>query len=192
MRKFRKLRLKPKIVNSEKMDLLIYHLHPSVIPEDKEWYAYLVEIMKDGREREKIRFLELAEKALTQLSRMDGNVTTFAEILRSIVEDNGIYEYEFGVFFMLYAQFQQKYGIEDTSEQAMTARKMLELIGNDSTLRKRYKRKDKYRTDALPVYIRNSIVHQGTNMDNKFTPQELKTAMEFLRKCLPHVRHKGV
>ena len=118
--------------------------------------------MKDGREQEKIKFLELAEKALTQLSRMGGEVTTFSEVLRSIVEDSGIYEYQYGVFFMLYAQFQQAYGIEDNNEQVMTTKKMLELIGDDNTLLKTYRREDKNQNMPLPVYIRNSIAHQGT------------------------------
>ena len=48
---------------------------------------------------------------------MQGPVETFSEILRSIVEDKEIYEYQYGVFFMLYAQFQQKYEIEDDLEQ---------------------------------------------------------------------------
>ena len=83
--------------------LMVYHLHPAFVQEGEKWHAYMVEIVKDGREREKIKFLELAEKALTQLSRMGGEVTTFSEVLRSIVEDSGIYEYQYGVFFMLRA-----------------------------------------------------------------------------------------
>ena len=123
---------------------------------------------------------------------MDGEVKTFSEVLRSIVEGSGIYEYEFGIFFMLYAQFQQEYGIEDTNEQKKAEKKMLELIAGDNNLLKQYKRKGKDFIKPLPVYVRNAIVHQGTNMSNKCSPEELRTAMEFLRKCLPNSRHKGI
>ena len=192
MRKFRKLSIEPKLIHLKNTKLMVYHLHPAFVPEGEKWHAYLVEIVKDSREQEKIKFLELAEKALTQLSRMGGEVTTFSEVLRSIVEDSGIYEYQYGVFFMLYAQFQQAYGIEDNNEQVMTTKKMLELIGDDNTLLKTYRREDKNQNMPLPVYIRNSIAHQGTNMENTFEPEELRTALEFLRKCLPNRRHKGL
>ena len=192
MRKFRKLSIKPKLKHLKNANLMVYLLHPAFVPEGEKWHAYMVEIVKDGREQEKIKFLELAEKALTQLSRIGGEVTTFAEVLRSIVEDSGIYEYQFGVFFMLYAQFQQAYGIKDNNEQEMTTKKMLELIGDDNTLLKTYSREDKNQTMPLPVYIRNSIAHRGTNIENTFTPEELRTVLEFLRKCLSNRRHKGL
>ena len=89
------------------------------------------------------------------------------------------------------AQFQQAYEIEDNNEQEVTTKKMLELIGDDNTLLKTYSREDKNQPMPLPVYIRNSIAHRGTNMENTFEPEELRTVLEFLRKCLTNRRHKG-
>ena len=149
-----------------------------------KYHIYLTEIAKDGQQARKIKFLKLAEKALTQLSKMRGPVESFSEILRSIVEDKGIFEYQYGVFFMLYAQFQRKYKIEDDQEQFQTAKKMKELIADNDAMLRNYDRNGKKRRDPLPIYIRNAIVHHGTNQENTFTPQELRTAIEFLRKSL--------
>ena len=177
-----KLQIKPKYEHLEKLNAINYRLCPSSIPKGTTYHLYLTMIRKDGREKDKIKFLELAEKALTQLYRMQGPVKTFSEVLRSIVEDKGIYEYEYGIFFMLYAQFQRKYEIEDDGEQLQTLKKMRELIGNNQTMLKNYKRGDRITKDPLPVYIRNSIAHHGTNRTNPFTAEELERAIQFLRE----------
>ncbi len=166
------------------------------MPEGKNFHPCAAIIKKDGNEQEKIKFLELAEEALMQLSKMDKPVTTFAQILRALVQDEDIYEYEFGVFFMLYAHFQRQYKIEDHKEQKNTREKMLKIIElekEDSMLSKKwmlkkYKRNGKELTEPLPVYIRNTIVHHGTNAGNQFTSEELGMAIYFLRQTLRNPR----
>ena len=180
---------------------IMYWLRSGRIPEGKNYVPSVAIIKKDGNEQEKIKFLKLAEEALMQLSRMDRPkwdrpVTTFAHILRAIVMDEGIYEYEFGVFFMLYAQFQHQYNIEDHKEQINTRKKMLKIIElededskfNKKWMLKKYKRNGKELTEPLPVYIRNAIVHQGTNASNQFAPEELEIAIYFLRQTLRNPR----
>ena len=184
MSKFQRIEIKPKIIRADNLERIIYHLHPSVIPTGREYHIYLTEIPKDSQQQGKIKFLRLAERALTQLSRMNGPVETFSEILRSIVEDKGVYEYEFGIFFVLYAQFQRKYGIDDDQEQMQTADKMRELISDNETMLKNYARNGQTRVDPLPIFIRNSIVHHGTNQKNTFTPLELRRSIQFLRSSL--------
>ena len=184
MSNYSRIRSNPKIVKAEDLGKIIYHLHPSVVPTGKEYHVYLTEIQKDGQQHGKIKFLRLAERALTQLSRMKGPVQTFSEVLRSIAEDRGVYEYEFGVFFMLYAQFQRKFGIDDNHEQVQTSEKMKELIAGNEVMLKSYHRDDQTRVDPLPIFIRNAIVHHGTNQKNTFTPHELSAAVRFLRSSL--------
>ena len=43
MKKFRNLKIKKKLVHLEKLNLMIYHLNPSVIPEGRGWDVFLVE-----------------------------------------------------------------------------------------------------------------------------------------------------
>ena len=175
---------------------IMYWLRSGLIPEGKNFHPCAAIIKKDGNEQEKIKFLELAEEALMQLSKMDKPVTTFAQILRALVQDEDIYEYEFGVFFMLYAHFQRQYKIEDHKEQKNTREKMLKIIElekEDSMLSKKwmlkkYKRNGKELTEPLLVYIRNTIVHHGTNAGNQFTSEELGMAIYFLRQTLRNPR----
>ena len=180
---------------------IMYWMRSGLIPEGKNYIPCAAIIKKDGNEQEKIKFLKLAEEALMQLSKMDRPkwdrpVNTFAQILRAIVMDEGIYEYEFGVFFMLYAQFQRRYNIEDHKEQKNTRKKMLKIIElededskfNKKWMLKKYKRNGKELTAPLPVYIRNAIVHQGTNASNQFAPEELEIAIYFLRQTLQDSR----
>ena len=175
---------------------IMYWMRSGLIPEDKKYQPCAAIIKKDGNEQEKIKFLELAEEALMQLSKMDKPVTTFAHILRTIVQDENIYEYEFGIFFMLYAQFQHLFNIEDHKEQINTRKKLLKIIDledEDSKfskkwMLKKYKRNGKESTEPLPVYIRNVIVHYGTNASNQFSPEELENAIYFLRQTLRNPR----
>ncbi len=184
MAEYYPIKTKPKYDNLEKFNLIVYSIYPSLIPKGKNFHIYFAEIPKNGQQKSKIKFLKLAEKALTQLSKMQGPVETFSEILRSIVEDKEIYEYQYGVFFMLYAQFQQKYEIEDDREHKQTAKKMEELLEDDQGMLKIYKRGSTMRKDPLPIYIRNAIAHYGTNKENTFTSQELKASIDFLRKSV--------
>ena len=185
MTEYYQIKIKPKFDNLEKFNLILYNIHPSSIPKGTEYHIYLAEIPKNGQQGSKIKFLELAERALTQLYKMRGPVETFSEVLRSIVEDKGIYEYEYGVFFMLYAQFQQKYEIEDDQkEQKQTAKKMEELLEDNQSMFKSYERSGKTIKVPLPIYIRNAIAHHGTNKANTFTPQELKASIGFLREAI--------
>ena len=185
MTEYYRIETKPKFDNLEKFNLIVYKIHPSSIPKGTKYHIYLAEILKNGQQGSKIKFLKLAEQALTQLYKMRGPVETFSEVLRSIVEDKGIYEYQYGVFFMLYAQFQQKYEIEDDQkEQKQTAKKMEELLEDDQSMFKSYKRDDRRIKVPLPIYIRNAIAHHGTNKANTFTPQELKVSIDFLRESI--------
>ena len=185
MTEYYSIKTEPKFDNLEKFNLIVYKIHPSLIPKGTEYRIYFTEILKNGQQGSKIKFLELAEEALTQLSKMRGPVETFSEVLRSIVEDKGIYEYQYGVFFMLYAQFQQKYEIEDDQkEQIQTAQKMEELLEDNQSMFKSYKRDDRRIKVPLPIYIRNAIAHHGTNKANTFTPQELKASIDFLRESI--------
>ena len=185
MTEYYRIETKPKFDNLEKFNLIVYKIHPSSIPKGTKYHIYLAEILKNGQQGSKIKFLKLAEQALTQLYKMRGPVETFSEVLRSIVEDKGIYEYQYGVFFMLYAQFQQKYEIEDDQkEQRQTAQKMEELLEDNQSMFKSYKRDDRRIKVPLPIYIRNAIAHHGTNKANTFTPQELKASIDFLRESI--------
>ena len=185
MTEYYRIETKPKFDNLEKFNLIVYKIHPSSIPKGTKYHIYLAEILKNGQQGSKIKFLKLAEQALTQLYKMRGPVETFSEVLRSIVEDKGIYEYQYGVFFMLYAQFQQKYEIEDDQkEQRQTAQKMEELLEDNQSMFKSYKRDDGRIKVPLPIYIRNAIAHHGTNKANTFTPQELKASIDFLRESI--------
>ena len=184
MAEYYQIKIEPKYGTFEKFNLIVYNIYPRLVPKSKKYHIYLAEIPKNGQQKSKIKFLELAEEALTQLYKMQGPVETFSEILRSIVEDKEIYEYQYGVFFMLYAQFQQKYEIEDDLEQKQTAKKMKELLEDDQSMLKNYKRGSIMREELLPIYIRNAIAHHGTNKENTFTSQELKASIDFLRKSI--------
>lgn len=183
-----------KYVHIPETNEIMYWLRSGLIPKGKNYHPCAAIIEKDGNEQEKIKFLKLAEEALMQLSKMDKPVTTFANLLRTIVQDEEIYPYEFGVFFILYAQFQYLFNIEDHKEQKNTSEKLLKIIeleDEDSKyskkwMLKKYKRNGKELAEPLPlpVYIRNAIVHHGTNASNQFSPEELQKAIYFLRQTL--------
>ena len=192
MTEYHRIKTEPKFDNLEEFNLIVYRIYPSLIPKGEELHIYFTEILKNGQQENKIKFLRLAEEALTQLSKMRGPVETFSEVLRSIVEDKGIYEYQYGIFFMLYAQFQQKHKIEDDrEEQKQTTEKMQELLEGNQTMFKNYKRGDREMKVPLPIYIRNAIAHHGTNKANTFTPQELKASIDFLRESISEGKTKA-
>ena len=172
---------KDKCVIDEEYNAIVYWVHPNELPEGMSFPLSFAAILRDGREGDKLKFLELAEEALTQLYKMKGPVISFTEILCAIVEDRGIHEFEYGVFFLLYSRFQKEFEIADGGEQPNTDGEMKALIGNCGKLLKRYKHKGEEREVSLPVYIRNAIVHYGTNPSNRFSAEELKAAIEFLR-----------
>ena len=61
---------------------------------------------------------------------------------------------------------------------------MKELLEDDQSMLKNYKRGSIMREELLPIYIRNAIAHHGTNKENTFTSQELKASIDFLRKSI--------
>ena len=104
--------------------------------------------------------------------------TALPTVMKSIIEEKGIYEYNIGEFFLFYGRFEQRYGL---SKGKQTMEKMLELIGGEEKSLKVYVEHKKTLQYPLPYAVRNILSHIGNN-PNSLTAEELRDSVNLLKK----------
>ena len=138
-----------------------------------------VEIPLDWKIEQRMELVGLAKNLIDKAYLLNCFDQALPTILKSIIENGGVYEYNIGEFLELYGKFVQKYNLE---EGTPVRKKMAELISGDAKYLRSYVHFSKMQTVPLPYAIRNIIAHK--NNPNKFEESELQTAISLLRSWL--------
>ena len=80
-------------------------------------------------------------------------------VLKSVIEEKGLYEHGVGEFFLLYGKFEQKFG----TQGKQTRLKMDDLVAGKTKYLKPTIDRGKQRMDPLPHAVRNILAHAGSN-----------------------------
>ena len=103
-------------------------------------------------------------------------------ILKSVIEEKGIYEYNIGEFFLLYGRFQEKYGVF-TGEK--TRKEMSRLVDGEEGYLKAYLDRGKPQEYPLPFAVRNILAHpknRGNTLDSE--GNDIRNSIEILKKWI--------
>ena len=126
-----------------------------------------VQILKDGQQGAKIKFIELSNNMLYQAYKMGLFTAGLAGVFGAMVEGKGIYFDSIGEFFQLLGRFEQMLGLTDGYNQRIIEHEMKVRLGNDLGQHSRgYFRDGSESLVPLPLYVRNALAHQGTNPVN--------------------------
>ncbi len=97
----------------------------------------------------------------------------------------GLYLDSVGEFFQLYGRFEQMLGLTDNYRQSEIEREMRDRLGDEVVQHSReYERDGKKSSKPLPLYVRNTLAHSGTNPTNGLRDGDLKTAIRLLKDWL--------
>lgn len=130
--------------------------------------------------------LRVADTAIELLTLMQQGclpTESISHILAGIFKGEGIYYNSVGEFFESYGRFEQICGFTDTDNQKRVGDEMNDMLGEDAGEYTRdYRRNDGTRRVPLPLYVRNVLVHKGTNPLNELREDDIKVATNLLKK----------
>lgn len=145
----------------------------------------LVQILKDGQQGAKIKFIELSNNMLCQAYKMGLPIAGLPGVLGSMVEGKGIYFDSIGEFFQLFGRFEQMLGFADGHNQRKIEHEMKVRLGSDLGAHSREYHRDGVKSlIPLPLYVRNALAHQGTNPVNSLHDGDVITAIRLLKGWL--------
>ena len=126
-----------------------------------------VQILKDGQQDAKIKFIDLSNDMLYQAYKTGLPTAGLAGVLGSMVEGKGLYFDSIGEFFQFFDRFEQMLDLADSYNQRKIGHEMKARLGNDlDRLFREYFRDGSKSLMPLPLYVRNALAHQGTNPVN--------------------------
>ncbi|MCY4558112.1 MAG: hypothetical protein OXF79_17430 [Chloroflexi bacterium] len=145
----------------------------------------LVEIPKDGKQGGKRKLVRLCNDALYQAYKLDLPIAGVPGVMGAMVEGKGLYWDSIGEFFQLYGQLEQKLGLADGYKQEKIADDMRAKLEEDAGQHSRKYTRDGVTTlTPLPLYVRNVLVHGGTNPANGLADGDVKTSIQLLKDWL--------
>ena len=127
--------------------------------------------------------VEHARDIITKAYMLESLAPAFPTVLAAIIRGRGLYEHSIGEFFLLYGQFEQKYG----TRGKRTGAKMKALAKGISKNMKLYTERGGKTLEPLPYAVRNILSHVGTN-PNTLNDDDLTKSIALLRTW---VGHKG-
>ena len=138
-------------------------------------------IKLDWKMAAKLEMVEAARDILTKSSILGSLDPALSIILTAVIEEKGLYQHNIGEFFLLYGQFEQKYGVFAGKE---TLEKMEALIQGEKKFLKPYKEYDKKILVPLPYAVRNILSHSKNpnTLDQK--GNDLKNSIKLLKSWL--------
>lgn len=102
-----------------------------------------------------------------------------------MIQGRGLYLDSIGEFFQLYGRFEQMLGLADDYKQERIKDEMRSRLGDDAGHQSReYVRSGTTSLTPLPLYVRNVLVHQGTNPANSLRDGDVSTAIRLLKDWL--------
>ena len=129
----------------------------------------------------KLEMVKAAKDMITNSYMLGSLDPALSIILKSVIQEEGLYEYTFGEFFLLYGRFEQKYDVFKGKE---TREKMEELIKGEKEFFKPYKDHGKESLVPLPYAARNILAHVGNTNTLDEEGKELRTSIDLLRAWL--------
>ena len=151
-----------------------------VYPGDKIQLSAAV-IKLDWKMAAKLEMVEAAKDILTKSSILGSLDPALSTILTAVIEEKGLYQHNIGEFFLLYGQFEQKYGVFSGKK---TLEKMEALIQEKKKFLKLYKDYDKETLVPLPYAVRNILSHSKNpnKLDEK--GKDIENSIELLKLWL--------
>ena len=129
----------------------------------------------------KLEIVEAARDMITKFYMLGSLNPALPMILRSVIEEKGLYEHNIGEFFLLYGRFEQKYSLFKGRE---TREKMEELIQGEQEFLKPYKEYGKENDVPLPYAVRNILSHVGNPNILDKEGKDLITSIDLLKSWL--------
>ena len=145
----------------------------------------LLEIPRDGQQGGKLKLVKLSNAVLHQAHKLKLPIAGVAGVLGSMILGRGFYLDSVGEFFQLYGRFEQMLGLTDEYRQPEIEREMRDRLGDEVAQHSReYERDGKKSSKPLPLYVRNTLAHSGTNPANVLGDGDLETSIRLLKDWL--------